>query len=138
MTKFSKFIVAGVVTILLLIAVVLSFEIVPMVKSANLSAKIVKTNAELHAIDRAINSYHEVYNDFPTGSATTILSSLMGRNPKGIRFLVLGDQGPEAKDPWGEAYLVMPDSPNSRPRFYSKELNRIDKLDSPAADKVHN
>jgi type II secretory pathway pseudopilin PulG len=126
-------VVAAVGVVFILITLLLWFGDSTAIRKA----KVAKAQANLVAIQTSLSVYHREFGRFPTGSSSSILSDLMGANPRGIRFLVLSGSGsPPFLDPWGEAYILIPASSSGGPEFYSKGPDRIDDSCSPLSDDM--
>jgi type II secretory pathway pseudopilin PulG len=100
-------------------------------------AKVATAQANLVAIQTSLSVYRREYGRFPTGSSSSILSDLMGANPRRIRFLVLpSGSSPPFFDPWGEPYILIPASSSGGPEFYSKGPDRHDDSGSLLSDDL--
>ena len=92
---------------------------------------------ELRDIRTSLGDFHREFGRYPTGTASRILEGLMGKNPKGRKFLVLhSGSTPPFYDAWGEPYIVIPASGSRGPEFYSKGPDTIDDKCRPGSDDI--
>lgn len=98
--------------------------------------KLTTVTAELGDIRASLGKFYGDFGHYPTGTATDIIEALMGKNPSGLRYLVLSSSGSPFQDPWREAYILIPASGSRGPEFYSKGPDMNDDRCVPSSDDI--
>lgn len=89
---------------------ILPAMLLPAISHARQRAAEVRAQAEVVSIRTALNWYNTEYMKHPDGETNAeIISALMGRNPREIRFLDVQDtslRGDTFVDPWSQGYAI--------------------------------
>ena len=94
-------------------------------------AQVIRTEAQLSAINTAIDNFHNEYGVYPSGSSEDIFDTLMGKNDAGIRFY-----DGEREDSWRVKFRIFSTEADSRPRLYSSGADKVDDRCASGSDDI--
>lgn len=113
------------------------FVLFPLGANARERARATTTEMVLDMIRNGLHSHRMEYSSYPTGSAKDVFDALEGRNPRGIRFVMLNRSvGGIPLDGWKREVVLTAGGAAAPPALHSKGQDGIDQGGAPGSDDI--